>query len=557
MADELIQEEQVGDVVPLSETGEINFDDFNREIDLYFAEVKARSQRNDLSAATQAFDKLEELKRRYNFLNFSEYSLELLTLAEEAFKRGDVEKSSFLAHRGKVLSPFSPVVSLLGIPIFWKTGVSSMTSEIKNVITRGGKDPNFLLSLQINGIPFLLGLLTVVSYFLYVFLFPRFITIFWPDWSYPGSSKHIPSLLIATFCIIFPTFFAPFICITVWTLLVLFTSSYKSIVPMIWGVAILVWGLMLPVLQRATTLNSSPEYRALYRVLGNDYSVNDDKILSGWYHQSNDDNFPFAVALLAIRSRQYDLAESILSSLSPAYQQLGFVQSELGKLYLLQNKVNDAALIYQALPNEYSPEFLYNFSRIRFAQIETVRSEKLIAEARLLDPELIDNLLQLEKAKDAVVYATVIVPYGFLFESSLTGRDLRHDNALAKKLGGDMLEGFFSLILGGVVMAIGVLNYVIKPNPPLRSLRALRKSNLLAAFFSFLPGGYLIALGYESLGITIMATFLVMLSPFVVENYRLFFFWFPEMRPLLFGVLGVVWLAGCFLGIKGARNDTK
>jgi tetratricopeptide (TPR) repeat protein len=382
--------------------------------------------RGELTEANKQFLELDKLKLEGGFESLDAISVELLGRAQKAYDNKDVDQAAFLVKRALQLSPESPDVLLSSMHIADKTNVADTLSQLSTFASLLLRYPAKLLEKLQHVLYPALWAATIGLFAAMVFVFMTDVHAF-----LRGVSKRVPIRVrgivtppIALLLLTVPLLFGPLWALFIWALLIcVFVTKRKSL-SLFAGVTLVLWGVGIDYSERLSIWFADPGIQALIRTSSGAFHDTDRRVLEELIvRRPNDAAAHYAVGQLYRRYGDFDLALKHFDEAEKGMTSFRWVDAQRGMIAFLRNDIEEAEKRFASAGEAGldTPQYLVNYSKVKFAKFDTEKSREFVQEAMRKDPELTKKLQEREEKlglRNANALSEVYLPFSELFRSA-------------------------------------------------------------------------------------------------------------------------------------------
>jgi tetratricopeptide (TPR) repeat protein len=512
---------------------------------------------DDLREIHDACGRLEELRNLGGFTALDEYSLLLVEEGYRRLERAQLDGAAFFAKKALQLSPSSPSVALHSLGLVKGTGVAPVGSQLVYILRQAWSYPALVLS----------GVKTAIYPFLWAILFGLYISFviyyaFHLKVILTGVARFIPTHLrgmlapVATFALLaVPCLFGPLWCLACWSVLLLFASSEKRWLTFHTGVVLVLWGTLIPIRENLKLWLEDDGIASMLRVSEGSFSDLDKGRLEGLIRRRpSDPTVYFAYGQHLRRREDWGAADAAFARAEELLSAQPWTLAQRGLVAYLAGDLPKALEYYERAEREGldSPEFLFNYSKARFDNLDTDVSRALHARAQEKAPVLVADLKKREEALGTRAVAEIRLPSHILLRASLDPVA-----PLAGKLrerARTLMKGAQPFHMAGAGVLLLLLFFTLgerKKRVRFQTYyRTYLPSRILETFLRFIPGGAWTLTGQPTVTFLVLSLFFFLAFPLVgwPSESTALIDWLPGIRPWYILGLAALWFAVCIHG---------
>ena len=367
-------------------------------IEQVWALAREAMQRNDVYAVNTHMEEIERLKQELNYPSLDDYSMTLVSKAEERLLKGDREAAAFYTRRAISLSPRSAPVLFGSIRVAQLSGVGQFRTQMKAAVLALFNDLDLILRLAKSAVYPPLWALTLALYVtLLLLLGHHMLSLYGGIAAYlPSALRGIFTPLLAVCLVVLPCFRGPLWTVWVWALVALVWLKVSRWIGFWGGVCIVLWGTLIPLRETMQMRLSEASTRALLRVSSGIYRLNDRSLLEA-YVQSNpaDAVGLYAYGQVLRREGDYEMARDAIARADKVWKgQNPYAKAELGLINYLSGGAKAALQAFEQAESMGLSDvpFQFNYSKVKFELMDTEGSRKLLNSVARRDPGLVNEL---------------------------------------------------------------------------------------------------------------------------------------------------------------------
>lgn len=487
-------------------------------------EVKVALLGDDWSIAQPALDRLAILRWQLGGVDFDEQSLWILKNVKDQLAVRDSSSVSFVLDKVKRLSPHSARVSWRTASIYFQLskpaeGLGQLLSAARLVWS----DPIGLISLFVAGVYPLLYSWGLAFYLIFVLLYlykmNSVISVFKSVLHWRMRGLFAPLLALAV--LILPLFWGLMWTVAVWAVLCLWLfgrSSWLSFLVACW---LIIWGAVIPLRETARLALSDSVAKRTIAVAGGSWLSDDLEYVQEYVEESPDQAVGYYVLALALLNRgKYELAGQNVKRLIDIVGEQPYTFALSGIIAFQQGEVHKAdQLMRQAQDSGLnSATHSYNYSRVKFEQLDSAISRELLRNARQKDGSLIRDLVEQEELAQSLggmALQQIRFPIWQNIKAAFTSR---HDSKInADEIASKLMPGLSPIgIMGFGVLSLLFFLFRRRSAHSRQSFAGGKprfEEGLFDLFFAFFPGGACIKSGREALAVPLVWGILMALLP--------------------------------------------
>ncbi len=505
-----------------------------------------------LAQASDYLQDLNRLKIEAGYESMERYSLLLLVRGEEALRAGNRDDADFLERKALELSPHSPRVRL-------KAGNLSRSRGIAPVRTlRAFRDLWYHpeLSLKIlSSAPYrvlwaaCLGLYVVILFYLILHVQELLRGVM----AYLSvANRGILGPLVVAVLLVVPELFGPLPAIFVWAITISFVLQGRKVFIATAAMLLTMWGAILPYRAMMQLFVTDPTARILLAELGGDFvpeAVTGIDWRDASLAQKDSALLDMGLSVALLRRGEFGAARQALSRVEMRLGRTSWVKASLGLVALGSSDLVSAQDMFGGVggADGASADFLFDYSKLKFALSDTAESKRLLAQANVRDAERVKELESRER---------VVAPGGLRGYMFLRPGGLRLLSALRADLGAEEssrspLGARWAILLGGALLFI----LALVPGQGVRRHRGqvyysrFQVPEWLPRLMRFVPGIPWSRRGNDGIAIVLVTLVAVLLLPLTSGEFSLlrgevFSYW----AGFYWGVVGLIVLGIVALG---------
>ncbi len=382
--------------------------------------------KNDLREVSDLLSKLQEEKIKAGYPSLNDYSFYLLGQASEALAKKDREVAAFYVRKAIELSPLSPQVLFRSLRLVQLTGVGSFSRQLVKAIKELCQNRQGLFLLFRDYVYPAMWALTIALYLVFIFIFVRNCDELLKAFARmaPAGFRGVfsPPVLLLTLC--FPCLGGPLWCLLVWALVCLWCLPERRILVFLVSCCISLWASIIPVRENIALRMADIGIQTVLRVSSGQYRPDDLQRLVGAIRNRPADAVAwFSLGQVLRRQGNYSRADIALQRADTVWEESQpIVKAERGLISFLKGDSATAdALFSEAEKDGFDgPEFLFNYSKIKFDLLDTEASRSYYERAVRNHKDLVDTLKMSEEAlglRDRNALGEFRLPWQVLFSA--------------------------------------------------------------------------------------------------------------------------------------------
>ena len=383
--------------------------------------------RDQLESANEALNDLKALRLEYGLESFEEYSLFLIVSGLDDLRRGNPLRAKFRSQAALDLSPRSPRVLSGGAQLFRLTEVLGAFPHAIRLISACASDPLALTTIVVKAAYPILWGATLALYVLFVFaVLADFRAIRHVLQRFFPAEFQGPTILIGIMLIL-PLPFGVLWSIAIWGALLGALVPGRRWHAFAAGVLLVLWGSIIPIRENLAAWITDPGQALALRVQAGDFQVEADRILTQLAAvRPNDAIAVVARAQVSLYEGDTTTAGALLERAAAILPESVGIKSMRGFLAGVSGDYTKAKTLMLAAIEESAPSaaLLFNYSKVQFELFDHPASRELLAQARSLNPKLVDDFEQRETKYSTSVlkgYAPVRIDWRAVLASGLGG----------------------------------------------------------------------------------------------------------------------------------------
>lgn len=528
-------------------------------VDTWARTVQA-SKAEDLKAVNTFVAELDRLKLQADISALDSYALFMVRQGQVAFKKGDRETAAFYARKALQLSPRSPVVLAISLPLVRQTGTASTASQVMKIAQQFWRHPNVALRVVKHAIyPALLALtLGVLVALALTFAFKA-------ETLFRGLSRAMPTTLrgLATPFLMLIVLAAPLCIGPLWTLFVWSLCLYLILPQHRWlgfaaGTLLALWGTVLPIRESLKSWLEDPGIQAMLDVASGVFSASDKAKLEALSHErSNDGPLFFALGQVLRRHGEYKRADEAFLRAEMLLGAQPWTLAQRAVTAYLDGRLESSDQLFKEAEAAgiSSAEFYFNYSKTKFELMDTTSARIFLTRAIQKDRDLAKSLEAREQmlgTQSRLAIAEIQLPFYRVLSSALSPTTSIRQN----------YEGVANALMPGCtpphILSAGVLLiccfFLIRKRKsrtvPLSSYPTLLPARALRHALMLIPGGAWIRAERPVWCFIIISACALLVMPLLewpMES-RFLVDVFPELMPYYVCFVSLFALCACYVG---------
>jgi tetratricopeptide (TPR) repeat protein len=356
------------------------------KVEAKWKEVLAALKLSPLKDVGDRLDELNDLRVELDVSGLEVYSFNLLGRASAALKKNDIPAAAFFSKKALQLSPQSPRLLWNSIGVATESGVSSVGDHFFRALGATVRSPQVMLHLLKGATyPGLWALTLALLLLLALSLV----------WNAPtllvAAGKHISTQfrgigapILATLALTSPLFFGPLWTIFAWSLVVAIWLPRSRWLSFYGGALIALWGVVIPLRENLNHWLDDPRVGTMLNAASGIFSSSDRSDLTALIRQHPDDGVAlFMLGQVLRRYEQYDQAQIAIQRAEGLLGEQPWTKAEQGLIAFLTGKVDQADKLFLEAEELglSSAEFYFDYSRIKFEQVDVAKSREYLALA--------------------------------------------------------------------------------------------------------------------------------------------------------------------------------
>lgn len=536
----------------------------NQKWELTLKEVKA----GRLDEVRELVKALIQLRNEMNYQSLDEYSLFFIHWAKILNERGKTEAATFYGNQALELSPSSPVVAAATLPLFWsvKSKKGLFLSQAIEILSGLPYNVELALSLVVNSIYPLLWAATFALIGIFGAFFIGHLSPFLSAWGrlFPPTLRGFAAPLAAAFLLVIPFFLKPLTAIFIWGMASAFVITRRSALPLISGTVILAWGILCPLKERIDSWINDEGVKSMLHSLSGSFRNNDVERLRNLHDRfPNNPIISYSLGQLFIKEGDYKGAEKLFLAAEKGLGNQSWTVAERGVLAFLQENITEAAKLHEEAVSlgASSSGFWFNYSKVKFAQLEINEARELLQKSRRLNPTLVDILVHRERIHGSKAIAEIQLP-----SLTVLNKGMFSDEETLKRM--NSLLGIVSpfsassptIVAGITLILFGLIKIFLGGirSQALDNYATFRSPKGVEGVFRVLPGGGYGLKGNTALGFFILAFCILLSFPLIgwPDGAMNLFKWFPNLRTTYLILCVVIWILLSALSFSKGATDT-
>lgn len=481
--------------------------------------------RGDLSTVNSEIFELNNIKITHGLEALEGYSLYLIGIATTRLSEGNKSEAAFYFRKALNLSPNSPRVLVASLHLVGPTSEGSAIAQLWRAVSNLRFHPALVLGFIGSIIYPVLWAISFGLFLVFVLQLASNISGLLKECSSVVSPRFrgvLTPLLIGA-ALIAPLFLGPHWCLAVWAALILIFARSQRWLSFYVGCILVAWGALIPIKETLSQWLASSNIQTMLSVSAGYYSSLDRAELEKLIEDRPDDGVVFYVyGQLLRRLGEYDTASQSFLRSELLSDSQPWTKIQRGMVAFDQDKFNQADQLFSEAERlgANSVEFYFNYSKIKFEQLDTAASRKYLRLAsstdRLRTEELTSREEQLgESARKAL--AEVNLPLSIILKSALLplagGR--RNQDYISKAI----MQGLSptDIMLVGATLILWFL-FARQPRARSRYLPyygQYKTPRLIILLFKIIPGGALILSGRSGWALVVLSFMMFMILPLI------------------------------------------
>ena len=345
----------------------------------------------DYAQAGESLVGIRKLAKEFGYSNMSEYSVELVAVAQQFVDDGKLEGAAFLLNHAISLSPNHPRVNLSVASFYQLIGFRNAVAHVVTAVSNVFDYPIMFWTLILN-----VMLLTLVAMSLSLItvcviqllrggdvLLERIMRFF------PRSSRGYFGPLVWAALLITPLFLGILPALAVWAVMLSYVKKNCRWVAALAGLIIISWGAGIPFIMKVGLNTEHAINRVLEEVHNANYVPSGEKFLMAQLEQNPEDpEVLFAVAQTLHRrdlsfeaQGLYQKVTEVVSEKSPLH---AMSVLNLGAINYVDGRLVDAKELFELLERRRAESFelYYNLALVHLALLDTVKHREYYNKAK-------------------------------------------------------------------------------------------------------------------------------------------------------------------------------
>jgi tetratricopeptide (TPR) repeat protein len=535
-------------------------DRFPQLLQQRWQEVVRAQHAGDLKRMNELLGEVNNLKIAYGFDALEGYSLYLLRLGEIELANKKIDDAEFYTRKAIQLSPRSPRVLLASLTLVDKTGTGSSFANLWLALKSSLGHPMLVLGFVesvvypfVWALTFALLLVMVMQFFLSMRDLLKEIAA-----RLPPLLRGVLAPIVAFGFVVVPLWFGPLWCVAVWSAAILLFSGRGRWLGFIGGAVLVLWGSLIPLRETVSLWLSDKGVQTMLNVSLGYYSALDQIELEHLIKIRPEDGVAYyTYGQLLRRFGEYEHANKAFMRSEVLLGAQPWTKAQRGLLSFLQGNAEQADALFAEAERMglHTAEFYYDYSKIKFEQMDTAESRKLLRKANERDSAVSEILreseMQLGEAGGRMV-AEIRLPLRKIFASAVL--PLVNGRPVQDRIGALIMPGsspFALVIIGSVLIVWFLLRHQTRTRTKfLNYYPQYAVSRLLIAGIKAIPAGGFVLANRPSWAFFSLALIIFMIMPiiawpannlFILEISREFDFVY--LSVFCFAVL-LIWSAG-------------
>ena len=335
-------------------------------------------------------DRIDELNNQRVELDVSglqEYSFNLLGRASSALKNNDIAGAAFFSKKALQLSPQSPRLLWNSIGVATKSGVSpSLSNHFLRALGATVQSPQVMLHLlKGSAYPLLWAVtLALLAIFAICFIVHAPMLLVALGKFLPTTFRGLGAPIISLVVLVAPLWFGPLWTIAAWSFFVAMWLPQRRWMAFYGGALVALWGVVIPLRENLNHWLDDPRVVTMLNTASGVFSSSDRSDLAALIKQRPDDGVAlFLLGQVLRRYEQYDQAQIAIQRAEALLGDQPWTKAEQGLIAFMTDKIGSADKLFseaEALGLS-SAEFYFDYSRIKFEQVDVASSRDYLAKA--------------------------------------------------------------------------------------------------------------------------------------------------------------------------------
>ena len=466
---------------------------------------------NDLSSANLHIEELNSLKIKLGYSILPEYSRQLLEYSKEAMSSAEREKAAFLVRKSFELSPYDTFFLIQAA----NTATASREVNGKDmflmILKSALKDRLFLADMALASVYPVLWAVTfaaLIAAFCLFLLNMQALLVRIKSVLPFAKSKWLAAFLLNVF-LITPLILGPLWTLIAYSALIYLLLPLHRLLAAASAVILILWAVAVPLKENSQIWMDNQTTRSILRISSGIYTTKDLQNLEQLSSER-----PFDAALLLAngkklrRQAKYQDAEKIFLTAANIPESKQMAEAELAIVEFLKGNSQEADRKFVALEEAgfESPEFFFNFSKVRFDLLQTASSREFFEKAHNKDRVLTNELRSKEDLlgiKHPSSFAEYKIPFSLIIDS-LTLPNTGAGEAAGVRFD-SLIPGLNPLHLAWTGAILLVLFLFISPQVIRTRNLQTRFSETLEVVVSLIPAGSSFVCGKSFRGFIILS----------------------------------------------------
>jgi len=398
------------------------------------------------------------------------------------------------------LSPYSSRVLVKSLPLVQVTsGTKAMLSQLGKAVKWIWYYPEILVNFLWGLIyPLLwaltLGLYTATSLYLLYNMRDVIASI---ARHFPTMIRGFVSPVLAVGVLCAPVVFGPIASVAVWGLVIFILLPERRWLGFLAGAVLLLWAGLIPVRENIGLWLADDGVQTMLRVSSGAHSRADREVLEALTNKrENDGVVYYTYGQLLRKYEEYDKSERMFERAEKLLGKQPWTVSQRGTIAFLKGEFERADRLFgKAQKMGYdSPEFLLNYSKIKFELMDTAASRELYKNANRKNSDLAGLLRKREKIvgiRGNSAIAEMQLPNRVIFQSALI--PLTGVRPITSRITAALVKKSTPMQLGLMGLVLIVLFFLLPTNKPRKKIGSYYQqytpSGVLLFFIHIIPGG--------------------------------------------------------------------
>jgi len=493
------------------------------KLEMKWNEVLVALKDQPLKDVNDRLDELNDLRVQLDVSGLEDYSFNLLNRASVALTKNDINAAAFFSKKALQLSPQSPRLLWSSIRVATESGVSSASDHFFRALGATLRSPQVMLHL-LKGVTYpalwalTIALLTLLA-LNFVWHAPAVLVS--AGKSISPSFRGIGAPILAFVVLVAPMVFGPLWTVAAWSMVVVVWLPRSRWLAFYGGTIIALWGVVIPLRENLNHWLDDPRVVTMLNAASGIFSSSARADLVSLVKQHPDDGVAqFLIGQVYRRYEQYDQAQAAIQRAESLLGEQPWTKAEQGIIAFLMGKTEQADKLFSEAEQLglASAEFYFDYSRIKFEQVDVAKSRDYLALAMRANSQVTAQLREREDKfgmKSNRSIAEIKLPIRTILSSGLkpAERDKSRFDLVAQTL--MPIGNPISLaVVGGILMLIALMRKS-KNGPKRRTATYIGYKPGAAVRFlaSSVPGWNQAVSGRSGLGLLMLAGVFFALMP--------------------------------------------